>query len=318
MIENKLMDEGKTEVDMANINKDDPSYTAATVRQLPSESDEKERRIRELARETFLTTPWAKEAFSAVDGFQLEYLRDMLSHVDDPDYIHTQSQTGLEHIAELLKAHISEGAENLDKLPKGKPVFLAVNHLGTFKLSKVNPQVDLGSEIPGYDLMYPYLLYAAPLYEVAKKLQDNLYYTGFDFPAQFGKIFDSAGFVPIIPPMEGVEESRTGDLADTMSEKIAEHPNAAIIHFAEGGTTGKRSGKGLYDLEEFKTGIFVIASQLGVPVLPVAQYFNPEKGFELRVFEPIQIEAGMDREGFQKIAEQARQQEQAWLDSKRV
>ena len=69
---------------------------------------------------------------------------------------------------------------------------------------------------------------------------------------------------------ESFKARRIEEMVTAIKEKMKTHPNSAIIHFPEGGTTGKRSNSGLYDLEDFKTGIFVLAAQLGVPVVPVA------------------------------------------------
>lgn len=299
------------------LDKKDPEYVAAVVKQLPQRDDSQDQRIIRVIHDELVTTPWARTSFDTVRKGQINYLRDMLAHIDEPTYIHQATQEQLAIISNILKSHIVEGQEILERLPKEQPVLIATNHLGTFKEGAIDPHKELGVDIPGFDLMFPYPLYAAPLYPIAKALDDNLYYIGFEFPIEFGRIFESAGFVSIRPPLPGIESSRTQELTDSIRENIASRPNTAIIHFPEGGTSGKRNEKGPYDLGEYRKGIFVVAASLNLPILPVAQRFHPDRGFELGVFEPVRLTPETSKDGFERIAQSVRDTHQAWLNQRK-
>lgn len=298
------------------VSKKDPAYVAAVVRQLPQKNDLKDQRIVKIIRDELIVTPWARDAFSAIKGQQVDYLRDMLANLNEP-YVHEATQAELGWVAGRLNSQVVEGQEIIDRLPPGEPVLIATNHIGTFKEGAIDPRGELGVNIENFDLMFPYPLYAAPLYPVAQVLEDNLYYTGFEFPLEFGEIYEAAGFIPIRPPLPETEGNRTKELEDLVKDSIVKRPNSAIIHFPEGGTSGKRNERGPYDLGEYKTGIFVVAAHLGVPILPVAQYFNPEKGFELGVFEPIRLGTRTTREEFEAMAREVQNQHQSWLNQKK-
>ena len=158
----------------------------------------------------------------------------------------------------------------------------------------------MGVDIPGYDFMYPSPMYFAGLKPVAKTIGDNLSYVSDDFPGIFGQIHRKAGFIHV-PPPNIQSTNRTEALLEQTREAINKRTNIGIVNYPEGGTSGKYSGLGPYDLDPFKTGGYVIASKLGVYVIPVAQYFNPEKGLQLKVFQPY-IPSISDKEGYEKYA----------------
>lgn len=292
-----------------------PSYTESVVKK-KSQIDPKETAIREKIAECVLQESWSKEAFETIRTTQKKYLEDMVSHADDEEYVHQRTQSALKELSSLTRCQVEEGSEYLEAIPRGTPVLLMTNHFGAYKLTGLRPKEDLGVDIPDYDAIYPYPMYFASLYPVAQKLGDGLYYSSEDFPLVFGKIHSNAGFIHVPPAAIQVEGGRTAYLVEQTRNALRRHPHSAITNFPEGGTSGKYSGLSPYDLDQFKTGGYVIAAQLGLHVVTVGQYFDPKEGFRLKVFEPFVPELAEKAE-FESMAERDRARMQAWLDQKR-
>jgi hypothetical protein len=302
------------------MNRTDPKYVEALVAKKPHKDDPKEQRIANLIREQVLQEPWARDAFAKIGDIQTSYMHEMLADLPRPDFVHERTQQALTEISGLLNSTIVEGQENLDKLPKGQSVLVATNHYGAYKLLGMDPQQELGINIEGYDFIYPYLMYFAALKPVAESLADNLYYVSDDFPLDFGTIHREAGFINVPPKQIGgvLTENRTKMLEEQTGSVIESHPHAAIVNFPEGGTSGKYSGLGPYALDHFNTGGYFVAAHLGIPIIPVAQYFNPQKGFELRVFEPLNLDPNCMRDDLLKIGEANKQEMQEWLNARQA
>lgn len=297
-----------------SIDRTDSEYVRAVVDHLPRMDDPQEQRMRDIAQNEFLKSDWARNAFSNVTSRQIAYLKDCLNHLDDPNYIHDQTQEVIAEISELTRTRIVSGQKNLEGLEKGKPVLLVTNHPATFKLGGINPKTELGIDIPNFNLVYPSPIFISPLYPVAKELGDRLYFSSLEYPLKLGDVHESAGFMTVRP----VEQGRTQELQNAVAKLVQEHQNAAIVHFAEGGTTGKRNGGQVYDLEDFSTGGFVIAAKNRIPVVSVPHYFNPESGFETGVFNPIMLDENGDKAYFEQIANQMRSQMQDWLNTRKA
>lgn len=301
-----------------DIDRNSPQYIQAVVEKKPHADDPKDIRIRGLIEQEFLQEPWAKEAFDGIRQTQVEYLRNVVLGVNDPEFVDKSTQEALETISGELRSEIVEGREKLAHIPKGSPVLIMTNHLGTYKLSGINPQRDLGEGVDiydGYDFMYPYPLYFAGLYPVAKELGNKLSYSSDDFPGVYGKVHTEAGFIHV-PPPGLVQTGRTEQLINQTKELITNQPHTAVVNFPEGGTSGKYNEAGPYDLLDFKTGGYVIAANVGMTILPVAQYFDPQKGMQLKVFEPLKILPEASREEYARVAGMHQQQMQEWLDAK--
>ena len=294
-----------------------PEYIAAVVAKKPKGDDPKEIAIREKIRNHVDDSDWATESFEKIRKDQVEYLKEMFAYIlaDDTSRIHVRTQELLKEIATELRAHITDGAEFLETLPKGTSVLLMTNHLGLYKLAGINPQEELDIHIPGYDFMYPSPLYFGGLQPVAELLGDNLSYVSDDFPAEFGTVHRKSGFVHV-PPVTKITTGRTEVLLQQTKTVLENNKSTAVVNFPEGGTSGKYSGLSPYDLDPFKTGGYVIASQLGIPVVTVGQYFDPEKGLQLGIFPPYVPEV-TDKAGYEAYATRDKEQMQAWIDQKR-
>ena len=294
-----------------------PDYIQAVIAKKPHAQDPKDIRIRQIIEHDFLQDEWAKAAFNTIHHQQIDYLQDAIANVDRPGHVSDATQNVLKSIAGELHSTIEEGGEQLENIPSGTPVLIMTNHLGTYKLDGINPQRDLGDNVPrydGYDFMYPYPLYFAALQPVAEALSNNLSYTSDDFPGVFGQIHSEAGFV-YVPPATMMTGGRTEALIEQTRQVIRQIPNTALVNFPEGGTSGKYNEAGPYDLLDFKTGGYVVAAELGMTILPVAQYFDPHEGMKLKVFEPINM-VPADREHYQDLAARHQHEMQQWLNSK--
>lgn len=299
-----------------NIGNKTPEYLNAVVQKKPHKDDPKEIAIAGKIRDQVFMKEWAKEAIAKIRALQIEYMRGVVANSKNPALVYEHTQNILREISVLLNAKIAEGAEFLMEIPKGSPALVMTNHLGLYKLAGINPKEELGVDIPGYDFMYPSPMYFGGLSPIAEKIGDNLSYVSDDFPGVFGEIHRASGFVHV-PPPGAQTENRTEVLLRQTEGVFKMHPNTAIVNFPEGGTSGKYTGLGPYDLDPFKTGGYVIASKLRIRVIPVAQYFNPEKGLQLKVF-PSYIPEITDKEGYEKHAKKDQQQMQEWLNTYKI
>ncbi len=288
----------------------DSSYIAAAIKQKPRGDDPREIEIvRKIGHEVFRSR-WAKYAFTEIKDLQIRYFKAALACMDKPEQIRGMTQEILQEISHILRAKITEGAEYLEKLPKKSPALICTNHFGAYKLTSFSPKDELGIDIEGYDWICPPFCHAS-LFPVSSALGNNLYFIVADFPAEFGALNTRAGFLHVPPP-----EAHTGRVAvlqNQMKNVVQRYPNAAVVNFPEGGTSGKYSGLGPYDLSRFKTGGYVIAALMKIPVIPVAQYFDKDGGFTLRVFEPF-VPSISNRQGYERRAEKNRSEMQSWLD----
>ena len=286
------------------------SHLDDVLKRLPRQTDENEIRIVKLIREQLLKTEWAKSIFEALRQQLIQYFISSIEILNQPDKIHQATQEVLEELSTISRSRIVSGEENLDRLSKRSPVIAVVNHLGTYKLTEIQPR-EIRIDLP-LDIIHPFPIYYAPLVPVAKILEDNLYETHVELPEPLLSIQKAAGII-VVPPDQGALTK----LQTATSELITQHPNALITIFPEGGTTGKRNNGGPYDLDEFKTGGFVIASHLNLPVLPVCQYFNPESGFELGILPPVKVENTENREYYKELARSTQASMQSWLNSRK-
>lgn len=301
------------------VTKEDPRYIDATIRQLPSLRDERERRIIDEMQHQVLSTETSRDTFRRLREVVLNNWQDAILHLDDLEYVHGKTQEGARVAAEAAKVQIAMGVENLDRLKKNKPVMIVSNHLGTFKLISLSPEElkERGIDHKTPSIYYPYLTYYMAFQPIGERLGDGVYEASFEMPGKLGELFRASGNIDVPPPE--VTQQRTAALTKWSQDLIERHPNAALVVFPEGGTTGKRSGGKIYDLEEFHKGAFVIASQLGIPVLPVAQHFDVNRGgFDLGVLSPIDVKPNMPEEYYDEVASSARSEMQGWLDQRKV
>lgn len=310
------------------INKMDRRYIAACIQQLPTLADPEEVGIIRAMENEALSTPFGKKMIDEERQAVKSSLRDLLAHLGDSSYAYTRSRQAVAEIARIVSPAIVSGREKLGRLEKGKPVFFSANHLGLYKLMGLSPEdlAEIGfkaeHEIP--DIYYSPIPFYASLYPVAKELGDDIYMAAFEEPGKLGELSRSTGYIDVPPSTDmllGFDGSRVGRI-DIMTEEsgkfFEKRANSAILVFPEGGTTGKRNGGRIYDLGEFHTGLFVIASRLEVPIVILAHRFNPDRGFEIAIADVMHLDKGVSREEIQEATINARMRTQAALDQLRV
>lgn len=292
-----------------------PEYLKAVIQKKPHKDDPREVAIMAKIKDHVLTTEWANETVAKIRNLQIGYMREVVAK-KDPAFIYNRTQEVLKEISSILKSEIVEGSQFLLEIPKKSPVLIMTNHLGLYKLTGIDPKKELGIDLPDYNFMYPFPMYFGGLSPIAETIGDNLSYASDDFPGVFGEIHRKSGFIHVPPPV-AQNTSRTEVLFEQTRKALATKQNTAIVNFPEGGTSGKYSGLGPYDLDPFKTGGYVIASKLGIRVIPVVQYFDPNKGLQLKVFPPY-IPEITEKDGYEKYANKDRKQMQEWLDARKA
>ncbi len=284
--------------------------------------DPLEQRIRRLIQDQACSTEQGRIMFDRARELQTTYYQDCLQKLDDEQYIHERTQKLLNELADIFHPRIVDGEDYLGQLPEGKPVFVVLNHYSGHKLSTVFSK-DIGVravDLEGKEMeeIYPPPLHYAPVKPIADRLGARLYDSHIELPNEnLVKIQHAAGGV-VIPPKEGIFRQ----VVEQSQKFVENHPNDILVNFPEGESSGKRNQGGPYDMVPFHKGAFVIASQLGATILPVAMFFNPESGFELGVFKPFVPDPKTeDREAsneyFESVAESTRKTMQDWLDQRK-
>lgn len=286
------------------------TYIKGIVEMHPREDDPREARIVGIIRDAMLQEEWVKDAHAKANALQIQGHREILASLGDAAKVRSIAQRVLKEFSSLFKAEIVEGKEFLATLPKDKPAFLFTNHFGTYKTFPIRAKADLGVEVPQFDYFYPFFGYFGALYPAAAAAGRDLSYASFQYPGPLDDSHRQAGFVHVPPRFV---QNRTEYLDKQVRTLMAEHPQTLLVNFPEGKTTGKYSEGGPYSLEPFKTGGYVIAAEHGIPIVPVAQFFDPHRGFRLKIFEPYVLPEG-DKASYEARAHQDQVAIQDWLD----
>lgn len=276
---------------------------------LPKSTDPEEVRIVDRIREELLATSWSKVFFNSARQLQIDFFKFALSNLQNPELIHSKNQELLAQLAELGKSKIISGGENLEEVVR-MPFFIVSNHLGDYKLTTIRPE-ELGLKLP-IDQIHPFPIYYASYQPIAQKFSAQLYDAHVELTEPLVDIEKACGLITIVINQGG----GLARLESDTQELFEKHSNSILVVFPEGGTSGKRNGEGPYDLEEFHTGAFVIAGHLGVPVLPVAKFFDPEEGYKLGIFPPLRIKNNKDRGYYHEIASKTQRNLQKWLNGR--
>jgi hypothetical protein len=274
------------------------------------EADPQEVRIKGLLKEHF-EKGGGLEMLERAKALEEEYLREVVADLSDPRSVHDKTQALLNSLAEAMNSRIVEGKSHLDRFPKGTPALAVVNHFSGYKLAPIEQEA-VGVKIPEIEEIYLPPLFYSSIYPVAQEMGDTLHEAHFELPHPLLEIQEAAGTIIVPTSGEGVFDrvlERTRTHLDT-------HPHSLTVIFPEGGSSGKRNNGGPFDLDKFHTGTFRIAERLGVPIVPVAQYFNPEQGFELGILEPFTPVHDGSNEYFTQVADRTRQGMQEWINAR--
>lgn len=328
-VEDRVIESMEFNGDMrkSSIDKMDPRYIAACIRQLPTLADPKEVEIIKVMEKEALSTPLGRDIIDKEKLAIKANLKDILAHLGDSSYTHAQGRQTVAEVAGIINATIVSGQERLQELDKGKPVLFSANHLGVYKLAGLTPEdlseIGFKSEHDIPDIYYSPIPFYAPFYPAAKQLNDDIYMAALEEPGLLGELSRATGYVDVppsadmLPGFDGTGPGRVEMLTESTGEFFEERPSSAVLVFPEGGTTGKRNGGNPYKLEKFHSGLFVIASNLEVPVVLLAHHFDPNKGFEVAVAEVIRLSKNSTSEEIQKAAAHAQEVTQAELNSLR-
>lgn len=279
------------------------------------EETDQEIAIRCLLEETLTSDEVSKSTFRDFKTILISYFKNSINDIDHPNRVHDKTQEVLQQISTRGNATVVSGEEFLTSDLISKPVFLATNHLGLYKLVSIDPLRELGLKDTGINRAYPLPIFHASNYPVAERLNNKLYIAAYEFPGILGEIQKDAGGV-IIKLKEELDISKEQSGIEVLINETVKffqiHPNAALSILPEGKTSGKSSGRSPYDLEKFRTGAFVVAAQLEIPIVPVAQRFVNNR-FELGILKPIYLSNTTRREEFSRIASQTQNEMQNWL-----
>lgn len=279
---------------------------AATARQ-PQANDEKEIGIRERLVKTVLTTEFSRKTVNLFSKTQQSFFEEAFNDLGGKEstILNSYLET-INKLNEYGQTKIISGSENLHDLQGNRGVIIITNHLGMSKLCRIDNK---NRSFPvNLDEFEPFLIRHAPLVEIAKKMEFNIHESAVELPQKLSDIQKACQVVVV----QASGSNRTEKLIDDCN-KIFNSGKQLVVMYPEGGTSGKRNSGGPYDMDEFHTGAFVVAAQTGVPILPVTQYFNPETGYELDIFQPISVKNN-DREYLQELIETSRTEMQQVLN----
>jgi hypothetical protein len=255
----------------------------ARIARQSTNKDPQELRIRNEL-EKLISTSWSKEVIRKARKEQENFFKFSFSHLQKPQEIPRRHRELLAKLNKISGARIVAGEEYLDKLKNEKGIIIVTNHFGIAKLTRIDNSEDR-FPIP-IEVFEPFPLRYASLFLVSERLGGNLYETAIELPGTLNEIQEACGALTIPP----VGEKRTETLIKKVEKLVEKDPGAVMVMYPEGGTTGKRNNGGPYDLGEFHSGAFVVSAKTRTPILPVCQAFNPEKGFEVKILEPIFLE----------------------------
>jgi hypothetical protein len=290
----------------------------------PSQNDPLEQRIRKLIREHVYSSNLGRESFTQVNNLQIDYFQTSLSQLDDPTKIYQSTQKLVQEIAKTTRSHIVEGEEILERVPKRKPVFVAVNHFSGYKLISIPPQkvglteTEMAETGKGTtEEIYPFPVFYAPLSPVAKQLECDLIDAHLEMPGKHLRQLQEAAGLLVVPAERGqfqLIEQRTKDL-------FIKRPNSLMVLFPEGETSGKRNNGGPFDTVGFHSGLWRIATDLAkedliIPIITAYQYWSPNFGFEIGIVDVTIPDPSLEKDP-EQLALVSRGKMQAALDKRK-
>lgn len=246
----------------------------------PNKDDPKEKAIREKL-DLLNNTEWSKSFFEIVKNKQVEFFRNSINKIPSTLSVRNIYLDLVEEISSKGKTEIKSGISNLLEIHSG-PLIVITNHLGTAKITRVNTS-DLNTSNSQLEEIEPFPIRVAPIYLISEKLSMSIHECAIELPDPFLDVQTKSGVLTI--PARG--EGRTELLQTKVQSMIESDDKSIIVMYPEGGTSGKRNSGGPYDLDVFHTGSFVIAKNLGLPILPVFQSFDSSDGFRLDILKQI-------------------------------
>lgn len=253
----------------------------STLSRQPQIDDPKEIAIITKLQDEVLSTQIAKKTFKKLHSFQQDFFTNAFENLDKPDHIMDEYIKLLEKLNNESSTQIVYGKEELTQLKKIN-IIIVTNHLGAIKLIPISNK-DRTLDV-NMDKFEPFPLRHAPLKKITDELGATLVETAVKLPRKLLDIQKACGVITVATLGVG----KTETLIQDTQKKFLDSPTA-IVMYPEGGTSGKRSEGGPYNLDPFHSGAFVVAQRTGVPIVPICQYFDPESGYKLSILEPFTV-----------------------------
>jgi hypothetical protein len=254
-----------------------------------------------------LSTPWAKEMAASIKTKMEVFFDGAFKNIESPQKINDSYRSSLTELGIVTKSHIESGKENLDVLNDARGAIIVTNHFGLYKATMV--ENSNGRYPVKLDNISPFPVRMIALQKLADDSGIPIFETSVELPSPLLEIQQACNSVTI--PIDGT--GRTAKLTEDVDQKIKDVGKSMFVTYPEGGTSGKRNLGGPYDLDNFSSGAFVVAKELGLPIIPICQYFNPESGLELHILEPKHIEKS-DPEGINGVMNEMKASMQNKLD----
>jgi len=190
----------------------------------------------------------------------------------------------LDDLADMTNAQITYGHEHVEQLKGSQAVIVASNHLGIGQVGGVDNR-DRTFDFPG-DEIEAFPLGMLPGYVVSRLLMGKI-----QMDIRKEEIGDLGlirrkllGIFVSDSPGGGGTNALISDINHTCAQD-----QQTFLLFPEGRTSGWANNGGPYDLDAFKAGTFVIGCKTGIPILPVCQYFDPQRGLDLLALPPMRL-----------------------------
>jgi len=223
----------------------------------------------------------ASSIFTNIKRQLEDFLYISFQNLNDKAIILSEYVKLISNLTEISNTKIVKGESNLKRISSNFPIIIISNHFGIVPLTLIDnsdqkfpwPLKEIG--------VFPVRLSSLNL--LSKKSNIKLFEVATELPEPMAII--QRATPSILIPINTTHKSQI--LINEAKDVIQNNENAGIIVYPEGGISGKLNHGGPYDLDTFHTGVFLLAKQLNLQILPVCQYFNPNSGFELDILKPV-------------------------------
>lgn len=242
-------------------------------------------RLLTILHNTLASTPWAQEMFAQASVLQKDFFRYAARpDVGRSEADHAYDET-LGQLSGMTRVQVKEGEEYARRLKDAPAIIVATNHLGIGGVGYVDNS-DGTFDYPR-DKIEGFPLGMLPGFLISK------WYTGGLQTDIRGE--DRGDLISIRKKLSGIvipnsaNSGRTEKVISEINQMRGPDKRHVFLLFPEGRPSGWANNGGPYDLDTFRAGTFVIACKTGLPILPICQYFDPQRGLDLFVLPPIQL-----------------------------
>lgn len=277
--------------------------STGVIREQPNSADPQEVAIRALISEEF-STDFSLAEIARMRQLQLDFLKTGITLILANSPLNKIREKYLALLIDLAKPiKIVSGEKFISELP-GTGFIVTTNHLAMPKATRFSKD-DLIRNIPpeGMNLEeLPSEIEPFPIRLAAPAMAIGNSYQPYEIAIALSSPLDqlqAASEVIVLPSTIG---GRFATMTEHVSKLFTNHPRSYVVTYPESGTTGKRGGGGLYGVsqEKFHTGFIRLAQNLEIflsrkiPIVVVAQAFNPQTGFEVSISAPLYLPQNPD------------------------